>query len=109
MLTYAVRDRIAAERSESSAKYQRHIDGLRAVAVLAVLFYHFGRGWAGGGYVGVDVFFVISGFLITRLILGEVYDTGGFSFARFYVRRMRRLFPALCATLMASLGLAIAL
>jgi peptidoglycan/LPS O-acetylase OafA/YrhL len=93
----------------NSAKYQRHVDGLRAVAVLCVVFYHLGHRWFRGGYVGVDVFFVISGFLITRLILDEIYDTSSFSFKRFYIRRMRRLFPALSATLVVSLGLAIAL
>lgn len=83
--------------------------------MLSVIFYHAGQSynpgqrWFNGGYVGVDVFFVISGFLITRLILDEIYETGSFSFQRFYVRRMRRLFPALFVTLMASLGLAMAL
>ena len=93
----------------SSDRYQRHIDGLRAVAVISVILYHFGLTGFGGGYVGVDVFFVISGFLITRLILDEIYDTGRFDFGRFYIRRMRRLFPALSATLAISLGLAVAL
>ena len=93
----------------SAAKYQRHVDGLRAVAVLAVILYHFSHRWFRGGYVGVDVFFVISGYLITRLILDEAYQTGRFDFRRFYVRRMRRLLPALFATLGISLALAIAL
>jgi peptidoglycan/LPS O-acetylase OafA/YrhL len=93
----------------SASGYQRHVDGLRAVAVLSVILYHFGHGWFRGGYVGVDVFFVISGFLITRLILNELYETGRFDFRRFYVRRMRRLFPALSVTLIGSLALAIAL
>lgn len=85
---------------EVAGKYLRHVDGLRAVAVLAVLLYHYGVPGFGGGYVGVDVFFVISGFLITRLIVNEVQATGAFSFANFYIRRMRRLFPALLATLL---------
>ena len=99
----------------SPAKYQSHIDGLRAVAVLGVIFYHFSHGWLRGhrwfrgGYVGVDVFFVISGYLITRLILDEAYQTGRFDFGRFYVRRMRRLLPALFVTLGISLALAMAL
>ena len=74
----------------SATKYQGHIDGLRAVAVLGVILYHFSHRWFRGGYVGVDVFFVISGYLITRLILDEAYQTGRFDFRRFYVRRMRR-------------------
>ena len=84
------------------AKYQRHIDGLRAVAVLSVLFYHFRLPLFQGGFVGVDVFFVISGYLITRLILEEIDDSGRFSFKRFYIRRMRRLFPAMAVTFAAS-------
>ena len=82
--------------------YQRHIDGLRAVAVLSVLAYHLGLPHSRGGYVGVDVFFVISGYLITRLIVNELIETGKFSFKRFYLRRVRRLFPALLATIAAS-------
>ena len=79
--------------------YLRHVDGLRAVAVLSVLAYHLRVPHAGGGYVGVDVFFVISGYLITRLIVNELRRTGDFSFRRFYLRRIRRLFPALFTTL----------
>jgi acyltransferase-like protein len=61
----------------SAAKYQRHVDGLRAVAVLAVILYHFSHRWFRGGYVGVDVFFAISGYLITRLIpLGMEVNVG---------------------------------
>jgi peptidoglycan/LPS O-acetylase OafA/YrhL len=82
--------------------YRPEIDGLRALAVLSVLFYHAGFSAFGGGYVGVDVFFVISGYLITRLILAELERTGSFDFARFYVRRMRRLFPALLTTVAGS-------
>lgn len=80
--------------SERSS-YQPEIDGLRALAVLAVLFYHLDFGWAPGGFVGVDVFFVLSGYLITRLIAGEIESSGRFDFAAFYMRRFRRLFPAL--------------
>jgi peptidoglycan/LPS O-acetylase OafA/YrhL len=79
-------------------KYQPHIDGLRAVAVMAVILFHFGIPGLQGGYIGVDVFFVISGYLITKLILEEVRSTGSFRFWRFYARRIRRLFPALLAT-----------
>ncbi|MCP3057095.1 acyltransferase [Aurantimonas sp. LRZ36] len=72
---------------------------MRALAVMAVLFFHAGFVTFSGGFAGVDVFFVISGFLITRLIVNEVHSTGTFRFGHFYVRRMRRLFPALLATL----------
>ncbi|MFK8012907.1 MAG: acyltransferase family protein, partial [Marinicellaceae bacterium] len=74
------------------------IDGLRAIAVLLILMFHAGFEWASGGYVGVDVFFVISGFLITRNIKREL-DLQQFSFTKFYQRRIKRLFPALFATL----------
>lgn len=77
--------------------YRRDIDGMRAIAVLAVVFYHVGFSAFGGGYVGVDVFFVISGFLITRLIADQL-DAGTFRFSTFYIRRARRLFPALFVT-----------
>ena len=92
-----------------SVKYQRHIDGLRAVAVLSVVLYHYGQSAFSGGFVGVDVFFVISGYLISNLILGEISSTGDFSFKRFYIRRIRRFFPALAATLVFSLIFAVVL
>lgn len=82
-------------------KYRADIDGLRAVAVLPVLLFHAGVPGFGGGYVGVDVFFVISGFLITSMISEEMRG-GDFSIARFYERRVRRIFPALFAVLAAS-------
>ena len=73
--------------------YRPEIDGLRAVAVVSVILFHAGAPLFGGGYVGVDVFFVISGYLITSIILAEFQD-GSFSFARFYERRARRILPA---------------
>jgi peptidoglycan/LPS O-acetylase OafA/YrhL len=78
--------------------YRRDIDGLRAVAILSVLLYHSGTGLFPGGYVGVDVFFVISGFLITGIIAREV-DAGRFSILGFYERRARRIMPALMVML----------
>ena len=71
------------------------LQGLRALAVLMVVLYHAWPAWLPGGYIGVDVFFVISGFLITRLLLHERDTTGSIAFARFYARRARRLVPAL--------------
>jgi peptidoglycan/LPS O-acetylase OafA/YrhL len=73
------------------------LDGIRGVAVLLVLLYH--AGWLPGGWLGVDVFFVLSGYLITRLLLREHETTGRIERARFYVRRVRRLLPALAVLL----------
>ncbi len=75
------------------------LDGLRAVAVAAVVLYHADQAWIPGGFLGVDVFFVLSGFLITSLLLVELERTGGIDFGRFYLRRARRLLPALLAVL----------
>src|SRR5918995_1123593 len=73
--------------------FRPDVEGLRAVAVGAVLLYHAGVPFAPGGYVGVDVFFVISGYLITGLLLRELEKTGTLSLARFYSRRAKRLLP----------------
>lgn len=77
-----------------SMNYRPEIDGLRAIAVLSVVFFHSGVDVVGGGYVGVDVFFVISGYLITSIIVRQI-DAGTFSVLNFYERRFRRLLPAL--------------
>lgn len=79
--------------------YRRDIDGLRAVAVLPVVLYHLGVAPFSGGFIGVDVFFVISGFLISTIVYREA-QAGTFTYARFYERRIRRLFPALAVMLL---------
>jgi peptidoglycan/LPS O-acetylase OafA/YrhL len=76
----------------SRFEYRPYIDGLRAVAVIAVLLFHFHKSLLPGGFVGVDVFFVISGYLIASIIIGEC-ENGQFSFLRFYQRRISRIFP----------------
>lgn len=80
--------------------YRPDIDGLRAFAVVSVFLFHLGLDWFPGGFVGVDIFFVISGFLITRIIKKEIETTGEFCFGAFYLRRIRRLFPALFVVLL---------
>src|SRR3954468_7866191 len=82
--------------------YRPDIDGLRAVAVVAVLGFHAFPDAFPGGFTGVDIFFVISGFLISGIILGEL-QAGNFTFGRFYARRIRRIFPALALVLAATL------
>ena len=88
--------------------YRPEIDGLRAIAVSSVILYHaqlniFGTKVFEGGFIGVDIFFVISGYLITSLILKELESTGKFSFSYFYERRARRILPALIVVILASL------
>ena len=89
-----------------TARFRPDLEGLRAIAVVLVLLYHAGVAGFGGGYVGVDVFFVLSGFLITGLIVRELEATGTIGLAVFYARRARRLLPAaalaLAATVIAS-------
>ena len=74
--------------------YITGLDGIRAIAVLAILFYHADAPWALGGFLGVETFFVLSGFLITALLLGEWQETNGINFKQFWLRRARRLLPA---------------
>ena len=79
-------------------KYRPDIDGLRAIAVLAVIGFHAFPGWIKGGFIGVDVFFVISGFLISSILFSSL-ETERFSFLSFYNHRIRRIFPALALVL----------
>ncbi len=85
----------ATELDSSRLAYHPELDGLRGVAILLVLVFHSGCPWLPGGYVGVDLFFVLSGFLITALLLQEWRATGGIALQRFYMRRALRLMPAL--------------
>jgi peptidoglycan/LPS O-acetylase OafA/YrhL len=75
------------------AIYRPHFDGLRAVAVYLVVFFHAGSSQLSGGYIGVDVLFVLSGFLLTQRLLGDIASDGAIRFGRFYARRVRRLLP----------------
>jgi len=83
------------------ADFRAEIGGLRAVAVISVVLFHLKVAGFQGGFVGVDIFFVISGYLITRNILADL-RAGRFSFGRFYVRRTRRIYPALIFTVVAT-------
>ena len=86
-----------SDRSPEHAEPSRfipHVQGLRAIAVLAVVLYHFWPGRVTGGYVGVDIFFVISGFLITGHLMRELAATGSVRLGQFWARRARRRLPA---------------
>jgi peptidoglycan/LPS O-acetylase OafA/YrhL len=89
---------IVKESHLSHSKYRPDIDGLRAVAVLAVVAFHSFPNWLKGGFIGVDIFFVISGYLISTIIF-ENLDKDTFSFSEFYARRIKRIFPALILVL----------
>lgn len=84
--------------------YRPHIDGLRAIAVLSVIVFHYFPHRLPGGFLGVDVFFVISGYLITQIVLRDL-DRKDFSLFTFYGRRVRRILPALIVTLILVLAL----
>ena len=94
--------------SPSQTRFRPDIQGLRAIAVVAVLLYHGHLPWFPGGYVGVDIFFVISGFLITSHLLGSIERYGRVPLADFYAKRVRRILPASFFVLVVSLLLAVA-
>jgi peptidoglycan/LPS O-acetylase OafA/YrhL len=91
---------------EPGAGYRRDIDGIRALAIVPVVLYHAGVGRLTGGFVGVDVFFVLSGYLITGIVQRDI-DAGRFSIARFYARRARRILPALYLVLAGTMALGV--
>src|SRR5262249_29384999 len=82
------------ERRARETHYRPQLDGLRAVAVYLVVAFHAGLGAFSGGFIGVDVFFVLSGYLVTRLLLRDFGAAGRVGLRRFYSRRFRRLLPA---------------
>jgi peptidoglycan/LPS O-acetylase OafA/YrhL len=90
----------------STIPYRADIDGLRAVSILAVVAYHADFPFATGGFVGVDVFFVISGYLITSLLAKELIESGRIDLIRFWARRIRRLLPSALAVIVISSVLA---
>ena len=92
---YSRRTVPAHAASLTHPKYRADIDGLRAIAVLSVVGFHAFPKWVAGGYIGVDIFFVISGFLISTIIFGNL-TAGTFSFIEFYSRRVRRIFQHCC-------------
>src|ERR1700722_3858075 len=95
---------VAAEENPVSAvsgRYLPALDGLRGVAILSVMAFHLGLGWASGGFLGVDLFFVLSGFLITSLLLEEWLTTNTIRLGAFWGRRARRLLPALIVVVIA--------
>ena len=90
-------------------RYRADIDGLRAIAIVLVVAYHVGVPGFGGGFIGVDVFFVISGYLITGLLWTELSGSGRISWSRFYARRARRLLPALAVVVLGTLVMGVLL
>jgi peptidoglycan/LPS O-acetylase OafA/YrhL len=106
-MTTAATDAPASQRARASTwVHLPGLDGVRAIAVTAVLVFHANPDWLPGGFLGVDVFFALSGFLITSLLLAELGETGSIGFGRFYLRRARRLLPALFLVLIGTSVLA---
>src|SRR5450631_3736956 len=97
-------DTAQLDGGQTHLKYRAYIDELRAIAVLSVVGFHAFPDWIFSGFVGVDVFFVISGFLISNLILTNL-SSRHFSFADFYARRIKRIFPALIVVIGACFAL----
>ena len=94
-----------SQRRKRTSKYVAALGGLRAFAVLAVIFYHMDLNWAPGGLMGVTVFFVISGYLIKSLLVAEFEGSGTISLLQFWLRRVRRIIPAVLLALAGALVL----
>jgi peptidoglycan/LPS O-acetylase OafA/YrhL len=84
---------------DEGQRYLPGLDGLRALAVAVVVAYHLGLGWAGGGLLGVGVFFTLSGYLITDILVGQWRSAGAINLKKFWIRRAKRLLPALFTVL----------
>jgi peptidoglycan/LPS O-acetylase OafA/YrhL len=97
---------MSSPRAALASTYIPSIDGLRAIAVFAVLLYHLGIKWLPGGFLGVDLFFVISGYVITRVILDSIQSANGLDLREFYYGRVRRLYPGLLILIMVATVLA---
>src|SRR5580704_12654526 len=99
----ATSDPIASTRRRSATGRERisALDGLRAVALLIIMGYHFGVGWLQGGFFSLDIFYVLSGYLITGLLVSEYRKRGAIKLSAFWLRRARRLLPALVIVLVA--------
>lgn len=93
------------DRKPISPRYMPGLDGIRAVAVIAIIIYHLNPQWLWGGFLGVDTFFVISGYLITSLLLTEYHNTGKIELTSFWLRRVKRLIPAVLFLVMGVLVL----
>ncbi|PCF44090.1 acyltransferase family protein [Staphylococcus delphini] len=93
------------DRKPISPRYMPGLDGIRAVAVIAIIIYHLNPQWLSGGFLGVDTFFVISGYLITSLLLTEYHNTGKIELTSFWLRRVKRLIPAVLFLVMGVLVL----
>ncbi len=91
--------------ASAGSAFRPDIEGLRAIAILEIVAYHARVPRASGGYIGVDIFFVLSGFLITGLMVREIEQTGGLDLTRFYARRARRLLPAAALMLLLTMAL----
>ncbi|WKB35325.1 acyltransferase [Terrilactibacillus sp. S3-3] len=93
------RQTFISKKMTQHRRYMPGLDGLRALAVLAVIFYHLGMPWASGGLLGVSIFFVLSGYLITDLLLSECEKNGRVDLKHFWLRRARRLLPGMLSLL----------
>lgn len=89
-----------SKHRKTKMRYMPGLDGLRAIAVIGIIIYHLNRQWLKGGFLGVDTFFVISGYLITSLLLKEYEETGIINLKQFWIRRIKRLLPAVLALLL---------